>query len=250
MQQFVTINNTQWVVSMIPPTTTLFVPIVSSSPQSINPQLLLQEHPNDIPSPDTPCHSPPSMVSQSHGSDFLPMPTEEEQTHEESLPKMEIPCNNPSAQSDHNNICESSSYLPTSNETPIHSRKDVHQISPIIFSEGINVTINTQEIQSTISTPQNAHTPCVRSSPQDTSIKPTHPSCDDVPPQSTESNSCPPLNAPTPGLNNLNQEADCQAQNPPILVETEQAPISQPTTTPNIEFCPQFYNMFQIFNSG
>ncbi|MBW0461727.1 hypothetical protein O181_001442 [Austropuccinia psidii MF-1] len=76
MQQSVTINNTQRVVSMIPSTTAAFVSIVSSSPQSMNPQLLLQAHPNDIPSPDTPCHSPPSMFS-SNGSDFLAIISEE-----------------------------------------------------------------------------------------------------------------------------------------------------------------------------
>ncbi|MBW0525018.1 hypothetical protein O181_064733 [Austropuccinia psidii MF-1] len=108
MQQYVTINNTQRVVSMIPPTNTPFVPIVFGPPQYINPQLLLQAHPNNTPSPNTPCHSPPSMVSQSHGSDFPPILTEEEQTHEENLPNTESPCNNPSAQSDHRNICESS----------------------------------------------------------------------------------------------------------------------------------------------
>ncbi|MBW0511631.1 hypothetical protein O181_051346 [Austropuccinia psidii MF-1] len=48
MQQSVTINNTQQVVSMIPPTNTPFLPIVSSPPQSINPQFLFQAHPNDI----------------------------------------------------------------------------------------------------------------------------------------------------------------------------------------------------------
>ncbi|MBW0463173.1 hypothetical protein O181_002888 [Austropuccinia psidii MF-1] len=80
----------------------------------------------------------------------LPIITEEEQTHEENLPNMENPHNNPSAQSDHSNICESSSNLPISNETPIHSREDVHHVSPIILAEGLNVTIKTQEIQSTI----------------------------------------------------------------------------------------------------
>ncbi|MBW0511633.1 hypothetical protein O181_051348 [Austropuccinia psidii MF-1] len=122
---------------------------------------------------------------------------------------------------------------------------------------GINVTINTQEIQSTIETPQNAHTPCVRSSPNDTSIEPPPPSCDDVPPQSLESNSSPPSHAPTPGLNNLNQEFDFQTQNPPTLEETQQSPISQPASPPNVEFsifsnefCPQFFKIFQMFNSG
>ncbi|MBW0460546.1 hypothetical protein O181_000261 [Austropuccinia psidii MF-1] len=180
MQQSVTINNTQQVVSMIPPTTTPFVSIVSSAPQSINPQLLLQAHPNDIPH-----NSPPSMRRCS--------------------------------------------------------------------AEGINVTINTQEIQSTISTPQSTQTPCVRLSPHDTSIKPPHPSCDDVPPQSTESNSSPPLHFPTPGLNNLNQEVDFQTQNPPILVETEEAPISQPTPTPNVEFSilsNEFHLQFFVFNKN
>ncbi|MBW0545158.1 hypothetical protein O181_084873, partial [Austropuccinia psidii MF-1] len=62
MQQSVTINNTQQVVSMIPPTNTPFFPIVSSPPQCSNPQLLLQAHPNDLPSHDTPCHSPTLMV--------------------------------------------------------------------------------------------------------------------------------------------------------------------------------------------
>ncbi|MBW0551665.1 hypothetical protein O181_091380 [Austropuccinia psidii MF-1] len=52
---------------MIPPTNTAFVPIVSSPPQAINPQLLLQAHPNDIPSPDTPHHSPPLVVSNLMG---------------------------------------------------------------------------------------------------------------------------------------------------------------------------------------
>ncbi|MBW0483201.1 hypothetical protein O181_022916 [Austropuccinia psidii MF-1] len=203
MQQSVTINNTQQVVSIIPLTNTPFVPIVSSPPQSINPQLLFQAHPNDIPSPDTPCNSSPSMVSQSHGSDFPPIFTEEEQTHEDNLPNTEIPCKNPSSQSDHSNICESSSNLPISNETPIQSRGDFRQVSTIISGGGINVTINTQAIQFTISTPQNAHTPCVRSSPHDTSIEPPHPSSDDVPPQSMESNSSPQLHSPTPGLNKL-----------------------------------------------
>ncbi|MBW0485684.1 hypothetical protein O181_025399 [Austropuccinia psidii MF-1] len=165
MKQSVTIDNTQQVVSMIPPTNTPFEPIVASPPQSINPQLLLQAHPNYIPSPNTPSHSPPSMVSQYHGSYFPPIFTEKEQTHEDNLPNTQSPRNNPSAQSDHRNICESSSNLPISNETPIHSRVDVHQVSPIISAGGINVTINTQEIQSTISTPQNAHTSCVQSSP-------------------------------------------------------------------------------------
>ncbi|MBW0588693.1 hypothetical protein O181_128408 [Austropuccinia psidii MF-1] len=108
---------------------------------------------------------------------------------------MESPHENPFAQNDHSNICESSSNLPISNETPIHSTADVHQVSPITSEGGINVT----------------------SSPHDTSIEPPHPSCDDVPPQSMESNSSPPSNAPTPGLNNLNQEVDCQNQNPPTL---------------------------------
>ncbi|MBW0485456.1 hypothetical protein O181_025171 [Austropuccinia psidii MF-1] len=156
------------VASIISPTNTPFVPIVASPPQSINPQFLLQAHPNYIPSPDTPLHSPPSMVSQSHGSDFPPIFTEEKQTHEENLPNKESPCSNPSAQSDHSNICESSINLPISNETPIHSRADFHQFSPIISAGGIKVTINTQEVQSTISTAQNAHTPCVQSSPHDT----------------------------------------------------------------------------------
>ncbi|MBW0525017.1 hypothetical protein O181_064732 [Austropuccinia psidii MF-1] len=73
----------------------------------------------------------------------------------------------------------------------------------------------------------------------------------------SESNSSPPLHAPTPGLNNLNQEVDFQTRNPPTLEETEQSPISQPASTPNgefsifsNEFCPQFYKMFQMFNSG
>ncbi|MBW0571299.1 hypothetical protein O181_111014 [Austropuccinia psidii MF-1] len=156
------------------------------------------------------------MVSQSHGSYFPPIFTEEEQTNQENLPNTECPHDNPSAQSDHSNICESSSNLPISNETPIHSRADVHQFSPITSAGVIDFTTNTQlEIQSTISTPQNAHTPCVRSSPHDTSIEPPPPSCDDVPPQSMESSSSPPLHAPTPGLNNLHQEVDCQTQSPP-----------------------------------
>ncbi|MBW0559146.1 hypothetical protein O181_098861 [Austropuccinia psidii MF-1] len=201
MQQSLAINNTQQVVSIIPPTNTPFVPIVSSPPQSINPQLLLQAHPNYLPSPDTPCHSPTLMVSQSHGHDFPPISTEEEQTHQHNLPNTESPHNRPSAQSDHSNICESSSNLPISNETHIHSRADVHQ-----------------------------------SSPHDTSIEPPPPSCDDVPPQSMESSLSPPLHAPTPGLNNLNQEVDCPTQNPPTLEETEQSPISQPASPPNIEF--------------
>ncbi|MBW0461728.1 hypothetical protein O181_001443 [Austropuccinia psidii MF-1] len=77
----------------------------------------------------------------------------------------------------------------------------------------------------------------IRPSPHDTSIEPLHPSCGDVPPQSTPSH---PLHAPTPGHNNLNQDADCQTQNPPVLVKTEQASISQRNSTPNVEFCPNF----------
>ncbi|MBW0484951.1 hypothetical protein O181_024666 [Austropuccinia psidii MF-1] len=146
---------------MSPPTTTPFFPIVSSPSQSLNPQLLLQAHPNDIPSPDTPRHPSRSM------------------------------------------------------------------------------------------------------SPHDTSIELPHPSCDDVtpktlkPPHSNKSNSSTPLHLQTPCLNHTLQQADCEIQTPPVLVEDEQAPTSQPTSTPNFEcsifsnpFCSQFYNIFQIFNSG
>ncbi|MBW0580322.1 hypothetical protein O181_120037 [Austropuccinia psidii MF-1] len=169
------------------------------------------------------------MVSQSHASDFPPISTVEEQTHQENLPNTESPHHNPSEQSDHSNICESSSNLPISNETPIGSRADVHQVSPIISAGGINVTTNTQEIQSTIQH-HKTHTLLVSS---------------------------PLLHAPTPGLNNFNQEVDFQTQNPPTFEETQQSAISQPASPPNFEFsifsnefCPQFYKIFQMFNSG
>ncbi|MBW0460543.1 hypothetical protein O181_000258 [Austropuccinia psidii MF-1] len=124
--------------------------------------------------------------------------------------------------------------------------------------------LNTQNIQSTVSTPHNAPIPYVRSPPHDTLIEPACPSYDDFPPQSTETNSSTSLYAPTPGLNNTKKEVYYQTQTPPILVKAEQAPIhpvfsfnSQPTSTPNAElslfsneFCSQFYSMLQMFNSG
>ncbi|MBW0487871.1 hypothetical protein O181_027586 [Austropuccinia psidii MF-1] len=95
MQQYVTINTTQQVFSMISLTTNLIVPIVSSPPQSITPQFLLREHPNDLPSLDTPCNPPPSIVSKSHESDVLPIITGEEQSHQVIVPHEETPNHNP-----------------------------------------------------------------------------------------------------------------------------------------------------------
>ncbi|MBW0494730.1 hypothetical protein O181_034445 [Austropuccinia psidii MF-1] len=94
MQQYVTINITQQVVSMIALTTNLIVPIVSSPPQSITPQFLSQEHPNDFPSLDTPCNPPTSIVSKSHESDVLPIITEEEKSHQVIVPHKEPPNHN------------------------------------------------------------------------------------------------------------------------------------------------------------